>query len=294
MEFRDFVERRLFAAPIEHFLQIEDARALDRFAEGAGADGDFAAFVRIARDLGLDRLGANDAPLMSFGAYHDGDAALFAAGLYDSAASAAARLPLEAITEDVAHSWMRETTNDPFTAETIPYADKPGAYSWAKAPRLAGRPAEVGAVARQAVDGDPLIRALLADGRGTNVFVRVVARLREVARLVQAAEGWARSLRPGEPFCAPASPAGDGQAAAWVEAARGALGHWMVVRNGLIHRYQIIAPTTWNFSPRDADGVAGPLERALEGVEVGALGARAAAVQHVVRSFDPCMVCTAH
>ena len=32
----------------------------------------------------------------------------------------------------------------------------------------------------------------------------------------------------------------------------------------------------------------------VHGVGVGALGARSAAVQHVVRSFDPCMVCTAH
>jgi hydrogenase large subunit len=59
-------------------------------------------------------------------------------------------------------------------------------------------------------------------------------------------------------------------------------------------RYQIIAPTTWNFSPRDATGAPGPLEVALEGLEVGAEGAASVAVQNIVRSFDPCMVCTAH
>ncbi|MFL9829199.1 nickel-dependent hydrogenase large subunit, partial [Rhodoplanes sp. SY1] len=56
----------------------------------------------------------------------------------------------------------------------------------------------------------------------------------------------------------------------------------------------IISPTTWNFSPRDSAGVPGPLEQALVGTPVGDRGARAAAIQHVVRSFDPCMVCTAH
>ena len=56
-------------------------------------------------------------------------------------------------------------------------------------------------------------------------------------------------------------------------------------------RYQIVAPTTWNFSPRDASGAPGPLERALVGVDGGE---GSVAVQHVVRSFDPCMVCTVH
>ena len=81
----------------------------------------------------------------------------------------------------------------------------------------------------------------------------------------------------------------DGCAAGLTEAARGALGHWATVEHGQITRYQIIAPTSWNFSPRDAHGVAGPLETALQGVADHELS-----VQHVVRSFDPCMVCTVH
>ncbi|MEN9985570.1 MAG: hypothetical protein RI925_1072, partial [Pseudomonadota bacterium] len=50
-----------------------------------------------------------------------------------------------------------------------------------------------------------------------------------------------------------------------------------------------IAPTSWNFSPRDAHGQPGPLEIALEGV-----ANQDVRIQHVVRSFDPCMVCTVH
>ncbi len=84
----------------------------------------------------------------------------------------------------------------------------------------------------------------------------------------------------------------DGQGAGLVEAARGALGHWLRVRAGRIETYQIVAPTTWNFSPRDAEGVPGPLEAALEGAP--APGPDPIAVQHIVRSFDPCMVCTVH
>jgi len=101
------------------------------------------------------------------------------------------------------------------------------------------------------------------------------------------------SLEPGAPFCARADPPRDGAGAGLTEAARGALGHWVTLRKGVIERYQIVAPTTWNFSPRDADGRPGPLERALVGAPSGE-GEAAVAVQHVVRSFDPCMVCTVH
>ena len=66
------------------------------------------------------------------------------------------------------------------------------------------------------------------------------------------------------------------------------------MRKGRILNYQIIAPTTWNFSPRDAAVTPGALEQALVGTPVGADGANSASVQHVVRSFDPCMVCTVH
>jgi hydrogenase large subunit len=79
-----------------------------------------------------------------------------------------------------------------------------------------------------------------------------------------------------------------------IEAARGALGHWLVVRQGRIANYQIVAPTSWNFSPRDAAGTPGALEAALVGAPVRPGETTPVAVQHVVRSFDPCMVCTVH
>jgi hydrogenase large subunit len=86
----------------------------------------------------------------------------------------------------------------------------------------------------------------------------------------------------------------NGEGVGLVEAARGALGHWIQVENGKIAGYQIIAPTTWNFSPRDATGAPGPVEAALVGAEVGADEDTPLSVQHIVRSFDPCMVCTVH
>jgi hydrogenase large subunit len=288
-EFRAVLEKVLFAAPLE---QVVGLATPDELADFAGGKGDFAAFLRIARDLGLDGLGGLSAPLLSFGAYGSAEGHFFAPGVFDPVSGALK--PEGAIAEAQGFSFLRDSSPDPALAVTLPDADRAGAYSWAKAPRLDGSPAETGAAARQAVNGDPLIRALVAQRGGTNVFVRVVARVMEIARLTLAAEGWARSLRLSESFCETAPVAVSGQVVGRVEAARGALGHWASVDRGLIQRYQIIAPTTWNFSPRDSDGVAGPLEQALVGVEVGEAGAKAPAIQHVVRSFDPCMVCTAH
>jgi hydrogenase large subunit len=85
----------------------------------------------------------------------------------------------------------------------------------------------------------------------------------------------------------------DGTGVGMVMAARGALGHWVSIENGRISSYQIVTPTSWNGSPRDSAGTRGPIEEALVGtpmrdpdnpVELG----------HVVRSFDPCMVCCVH
>jgi hydrogenase large subunit len=288
--FRSFLETVVFGDRLDAVLAVETVAQFDRWRDGR--DGDFCRFLAIADALQLDRLGKGPGPLMSFGAYHGEQDALFARGTYEHANGGAA-LATADIAEDVSHAWMRDSATDPALSATIPDADKPGAYSWAKAPRLAGRPVEVGALARQAVTGNPLLRELVSQS-GSNVRNRVIARLIETAHLALAMERWTRELQLNEPFCADVKLPGEGRAAGLVEAARGSLGHWLELSGGKISRYQIIAPTTWNFSPRDAGGQPGPLEQALVGTAVGSEGASSVAVQHVVRSFDPCMVCTAH
>jgi hydrogenase large subunit len=293
-DFRGFIERVLFAAPLEDVIGLASVEALWRFAEGAGGAGDFASFIRIARDLDLEEMGRGPGLLMSGGAYLGPDGHRFPAGLLDTATGVSRPPPLDAVEEDVSHAFMRDTALDPARAETLPDIRRAGAYSFAKAPRLDGRAVEVGALARQAVAGHPLIRDLLRRAGASNVFARIVARVLEIALLTQAMGEWTRALRSGDAYCAADAPLRDGAAVGFVEAARGTLGHWATFRHGQIERYQIIAPTTWNFSPRDAAGQPGPLEFALQGLAVGDEGAANVAVQHIVRSFDPCMVCTAH
>jgi Ni,Fe-hydrogenase I large subunit len=77
------------------------------------------------------------------------------------------------------------------------------------------------------------------------------------------------------------------------EGPRGALGHWMSINAGLVAHYGIVAPTTWNASPRDEQGVAGPIERALEGITLADPSHPIEALR-VVHSFDPCLQCAVH
>ncbi|MFQ6054170.1 MAG: nickel-dependent hydrogenase large subunit [Candidatus Bathyarchaeia archaeon] len=80
-----------------------------------------------------------------------------------------------------------------------------------------------------------------------------------------------------------------------IEAMRGALAHWVVMRNGRIENYQIVTPSTWNAGPRLGDSNLGPYEDAIVGTpitettEEGEL--TGVDVVRAVRSFDPCLAC---
>jgi len=78
-----------------------------------------------------------------------------------------------------------------------------------------------------------------------------------------------------------------------VEAARGALGHFVEIENGKSKRYQCVVPTTWNCSPRDDKGIRGPVEEALIGAPVPDPN-NPINVVRIVRSFDPCLACAVH
>lgn len=300
---RDFLEQQTFGDRLENLVALDSADALAAWADAEPVEqSDLRRFLHVSRALNLERLGRGPGRLMSVGSFPpDGESLChsgFRRGLWreggDHGEGRDLELDLTQVTEDLSASWMRGGEPlHPSRGVTLPDADKPDAYSWCKAPRLAGQPVEVGAVARQHLDGQPLIRDLVSD-TGTNVHTRVVARLLESARLILAMEAWVHALRPGEPFCEPARLADEGEAVGLTEAARGSLGHWLQVRHGRILNYQIIAPTTWNFSPRDARGVPGPLEQALVGASIRPGEQTPIAAQHIVRSFDPCMACTVH
>lgn len=282
--FRRYLERTVFGGPLEAFAALENCDAL------LGWDrGDAGLFLRIAADLDLEGLGRGAGRYLSFGAYPQGGGHAFAPGVWCN--GRVAPLELSEMVEDVSHAWMLGPARHPAEGTTVPDEEmRAGAYSWCKAPRLAGQTMETGALARQVVDGHPLARDLAGGG----VLARVAGRLLELARSQTVMEEFAGGIDPAATFMDPAPEVQDGQGTGLVEAARGALGHWVRIENGRIATYQIVAPTTWNFSPRDASGQPGPLEAALAGAPVRTGETTPISVQHIVRSFDPCMVCTVH
>lgn len=284
--FRRYLESVVFGAPVEAFAEFATAEAISSWSTG-----DAGLFMEIAADLELSKLGRGPDRYLSFGAYPLPDGRSFGRGIWAGGKTA----PLETadIREDLSHAWMLGEERHPANGQTVPDENmREPAYSWCKAPRLSGQTMETGAFARQVIDGHPAALALA--NLGSSVLSRVAGRLLEIARTQLLMEGWVGSLKPEATFMDDVLVPEDGAGEGLVEAARGALGHWVQIENGRIAGYQIIAPTTWNFSPRDSAGNPGPVEAALVGAPVGEGEDTPLSVQHIVRSFDPCIVCTVH
>ncbi len=295
-EFRRFLEQQLFDAPLELITSLEDEDALWAWHARDPMGGDLRYFLSLVQDLELQSLGPGPGRYLSYGAYplSDGGFAL-PGGLWRHGAQEIEAVDTHSISEDASHAWLAQARAPlhPWHGLTRPEPDKPQAYTWNKAPRLGGEVVETGAIARQLTGGQAVVRDAVQRHGGV-VYTRVLARLIELARVVPLMEAWLQALQPGERFCEPVRLPEHGQGMGLSEAARGSLGHWLVVQHGRIANYQIVAPTSWNFSPRDAAGVPGALEQALVGAPVRPGECTPVAVQHVVRSFDPCMVCTVH
>lgn len=293
-KFRKFLEKTMFGASLDEISAFKSIAELENWIVSKSPDhSDFCKFFYLSKQLKLADLGRAQHRFMSYGAYPDGGGHLFSQGVYDE--NGLRPLDVSQITEDVSHAWMAPDTEarHPFEGVTIPDGEMSDGYTWCKAPRLDGQTVEVGALARQLVNGHPLVIDAVAQSGG-NVENRIMARLLEIAILIPVMQEWVKAMQPGEPFRLHGQDQSEGKGLGLIEAARGSLGHWLSVENGKIDNYQIIAPTTWNFSPRDQNGIAGPLEQALMGAKVRPGETDPVSVQHIVRSFDPCMVCTVH
>lgn len=233
------------------------------------------------------------------------------------------------ISEQVAHSWYEyddETkgkhpwageTRPKFTGPQPPYEflETDQKYTWMKAPRLEDHPMEVGPLARMLVgyaSGQPLIKqtvdyVLTTLGAGPEALFstlgRTAARCIETVILANQLDTWvnelAANIKSGDidihegslwdPSTWPAEVKGWGH----IEAPRGALGHWVHIKDQKIENYQAVVPSTWNCSPRDAAGQQGPYEAALMGTPI-ADEAKPLEVLRTIHSFDPCMACGVH
>ncbi len=211
------------------------------------------------------------------------------------------------ITEEVTHSWYADSgAKHPSSGVTEPQPDKAGAYSWIKSPRYRGQPLEVGPLARVMVNyaagGDSWVKKevdafcaplKLTPDKLVSVLGRHVARGLESLWLARQAFRWLEEMEPDAPaaveFAIPATGSGMGL----TEAPRGALGHWLAIKDYRISNYQCVVPTTWNCSPRDAQGRPGPMEKAIENTAIKD-PSQPIEVGRIVRSFDPCIACAVH
>ncbi len=235
----------------------------------------------------------------------------------------------EQIREQVAHSWYTYpagteglhpwdgVTEPNYTGPKPPYKqlDENGQYSWLKAPRWRDKAMEVG----------PLARVLIGFASGRDEFKEVVTEAlgrlkipaaalfstlgRTAARGLETrlAAHWLRAefdrlvanIKAGdqrvadtsrwEPATWPAECKGFG----FTEAPRGALGHWVHIKDGKIANYQAVVPSTWNASPKDGKGQHGAYEAALLGTPM-ADPKRPVEILRTIHSFDPCLACASH
>ncbi|GAG35018.1 unnamed protein product, partial [marine sediment metagenome] len=126
-----------------------------------------------------------------------------------------------------------------------------------------------------------------------SVLGRHAARALETKVVADAMADWVMELKPGEPSCAEYELPESGQGMGLTGAPRGALGHWVSIKDGVIENYQCVVPTTWNCSPRDDKDQPGACEQALEGTTVKDPENPFELVR-IVRSFDPCLACSVH
>ncbi|HIH74215.1 MAG TPA: nickel-dependent hydrogenase large subunit [Methanosarcina sp.] len=225
------------------------------------------------------------------------------------------------ITESVAHAFYDDSKGDlhPLKGETIPFTDpekitysggSESRYTWDKAPRYDGIPAEVGPLSRMLAMKEPLVtglaQAFSAKGYSpANVFTRMMARIQETTILAHQLLQWVTiDYNPNGKISVPIdlNKAKNNQGMGLWEAPRGALGHWVSAgSDGKVTNYQAIVPGTWNMSPRDSKGIPGPMEQSLIGSKINAvensLGvdyANPTGIFHIGRSYDPCISCAVH
>ncbi len=211
------------------------------------------------------------------------------------------------ITECVAHSYYDEHGGNmhPSQEDTIPAEHKKGAYSWIKSPRYDDKVTEVGPLARMLtayLSAHPQAKELIETTLSAaavkledlaSVCGRHAARAIEAKILAGAMADWVMQIEPGEPAYVDHEVPQEAQGAGLTEGPRGALGHWTRIKDHKIDNYQLVVPTTWNASPKDANGNLGPMEKAMVGTKVRDEN-NPHEVVRIIRSFDPCLACAVH
>jgi hydrogenase large subunit len=298
--FRRWYEKQVLGCSIDCWQAVKSWDQLQTWLDedASHQNSELGFFLRMGLSTGMERLGRGHDRFISGGGPEmhrpDGKTTpLFPAGCFSQEGVSA--LDPEKITEDVTCSFFKDTPGHPFKSRTLadPHATDAHKYSWAKAPRYDGKPAETGPLADMLMADNPLFVNTVRAG-GSNVLIRELARMVRPAMLLPAVEQCIDGMAHAETqFYTDALKPLTASSVGLVTAPRGLLGHWLVIHDGKIANYQVITPTTWNGSPRDREGTPGPWEQAIMGTVVSQPD-DPVEVEQIVRSFDPCLVCTVH
>lgn len=251
-------------------------------------------------------VGGGYANFLSYGGFgldDEGKDFLFKSGIVlDGNLSNVMPIDQSKITEGVTHAWYKDSPNGdhPFDSDTVPDLGRKDAYSFVKAPRYDGKPVEVGPLARMLVMQPKGLMDIIAKySIKPGAVARHAARAFETVILAKEMINWVNQLEAEmgkglrihdtDHWNAPAT----GQGVGLTEVPRGALGHWIKIKDHVTENYQMVVPTTWNFSPKDAQGNYGPLEKALIGVPIPDEN-NPINIVRVIRSYDPCLACAIH
>ncbi|MCF6193459.1 MAG: nickel-dependent hydrogenase large subunit [Kangiellaceae bacterium] len=319
---KNWIENIWLGCTIERYEEIktyDDFMAwLDESPKHANSD--LGMMWRMGIDIGLDKYGKGLDKFVSWGYLPHEDkynkptiegrnsAVIMPSGVYDGATDSHKVMDQSFTREDITRSWYDEPgTVHPFDRTTNPISkndrDFEGKYTWSTAVAHAENGhLEAGPLARELIYGgnhmedwqhkDTLVYDMYKKMGGANVLLRHFARMHEFKYVYRQMERCLQEFRLDEPFYIKPQEK-DGQGWGATEAIRGALCHWIEVKDGKIANYQIIAPTTWNVGPRTEEGERGPIEEALIGTPI-ADSSDPVEVGHVCRSYDSCLVCTVH
>ena len=286
---QEWYEKEVLKASFEEF-KINSFEELKEFNK-RHPDSQIAIFTKYCEETNLLEAGVSGYGFINYNSIDTEDGYKIEKSYFDRKVH---KLDLEKITEDVFYSYFEGDVENPMFEETIVDIKKENAYSFAKAPRYNEKVAQTGPLGEELFLGNSLFLELY-EKFGDSVFVRELARLLRPLRFIN----WLKeeiekviynaNLPTYEKYEKKENVRGVGLA----HAARGALGHWIEIEKGKIKRYQIISPTTWNGSPMDEFNQKGPWEKALIGTHIKDLD-NPIELGHIIRSFDPCLVCTVH
>ncbi len=226
-------------------------------------------------------IGSRPARFLSYGLFDPNLGEHFPAGIIDG--DEFFPLKVNEIYESIFYSWYQEKG----PGKIVPDPEKANAYTWVKAPRYRGLALEGGPLARKIISSRP------KEHYPTGTMARLVSRAEEAVLISVWMEKWIKSLPEKGHYIIPLKKPVLPQSVWANDAPRGALLHGMSVKEDQIESYNVITPSTWNFSPKDETEKNGPVEEALIGTTITDPN-NPLEIGRIVRSFDPCLTCAAH